>query len=149
MKCYVFTVKWGLNHCLDIRSAYSLYQYSMLMDIYHYGSKERRLLKRQYNLTGIVEDHHLIPKKFKNHSVIVDTKFPINSSKNIKMMPNLKYDVPSNILVHCSHEAYNHYVYKHLEAMTHLEKSDKMCRLGLFVRGLSDRLDVKDCLPWN
>ena len=145
---YLFTVEIGMNRCLDIRSTYSVYQYNRPYDIYCYGYKDRKFLKRQYGLTGLVDDH-LIPKKFISHQVILDTMFPINCSKNIKMMPNIHFDVPSHILVHESHEAYNHYIYMELERLKNYELEQQRVRLYLFVMGLNDRLNTVNCLPWK
>ena len=148
-KSYIFTIQLGLNKCIDLRSSYSVFQYYKPHDIYHYGSKQRRLLKHQYGLTGKVDDHHLIPKKFSSHPVILDTNFPIHCSKNIKMMPNFKFqDLPPEVLVHKSHPAYNHYVYKLLEDLKKFELSEQRNRLVLIVKALDVRLDYSNCIPW-
>ena len=96
-----------------------------------------------------MDDHHLIPRKFASHPVILDTRFPINSSKNLKMMPNINYEVPDDILVHKSHCGYNHYIYTQLEMLKQYELEHQRERLSLFVSGLNQRLDFKNCIPWK
>ena len=40
--------------------------------------------------TGFVQDHHCIPKQWKDHSLLHDLKYDINSSKNLLIMLNKK-----------------------------------------------------------
>ena len=45
----------------------SIYHYNPLYDIYRYGSKDRKFYKKKYY--HLVQDHHIIPKELKNHSL--------------------------------------------------------------------------------
>ena len=44
--------------------------FSTEYDPYKYKSKERRLFKKQKGRIDYFEDHHCIPKEFKNHNLI-------------------------------------------------------------------------------
>ena len=54
-----------------------------------YGSLARKMFKVRWGLhgNGLVEDHHIIPKQFKKHPVVVKAKYDINASKNLIMLP--------------------------------------------------------------
>lgn len=146
---YIYTIQWGINHCIDINSTYSLYYYIAGSDLYHYGSRERKKLKNMYHLSGKVEDHHLIPQKFREHPVILKTQYPINSSHNIKMMPNRNYDICENILKHHAHYHYNNYISKYLDSLKPYNVATQQKHLYLFTKGLNIRLDFKNNLPWS
>lgn len=83
---------------------------------YRYRSAYRLLFKIKWDLIGKVEDHHVIPKEFKNHPVIKVINFDINSSKNLVMMPTKRgmetfWNIRQDRLVHHSgHKKYNEYV---------------------------------------
>jgi len=94
----------ALNTCFQIYSYASLF---VPTDECRYKSVERRQLKREIGLTN-VEDHHLIPKSLKGHSVLHD--FDVHQCKNLKIMPSRTSSPPFPILKHNSHERYNKYV---------------------------------------
>ena len=43
--------------------------------------------KERSSGTGLVQDHHVIPKQFKAHPIIRKTGYDVNESSNIVMMP--------------------------------------------------------------
>jgi len=55
--------------------------------IFKYKGWDRRVFKRAKGYSGYVNDHHIIPKKFKNHPVIKDVQFDINGNFNLIIMP--------------------------------------------------------------
>ena len=55
--------------------------------IFRYGAKDRRLFKIQKGYIGYVNDHHIIPKKFRPHPIITETEFDINPRFNLLIMP--------------------------------------------------------------
>jgi len=86
-----------------------------------YGSLVRRLFKARWNLHGLVQDHHVIPKQHRNHPLVKG--FDIHSSENIIMMPTrLGMITFSNIrrdrLVHgnSGHQEYNKFVKQLLDS---------------------------------
>ena len=85
-----------------------------------YGSKERKNLKKQLGYNGLVQDHHCIPKEFKNHKLIRILNYDINSSDNLYIMPNnlgiKKLNIHPKTLVHDGgHLNYNIYVKTQLD----------------------------------
>ena len=79
---------------------------------YIYGSIYRRNIRHKYNLTGLVQDHHIIPREFKH----IYTK--IDESKNIIMLPTIysKEILNTKRSIHYNgHPKYNKLVKKLLE----------------------------------
>lgn len=81
-----------------------------------YSSVYRRNIKRKYLLCGLVQDHHIIPREFKNilnyeTSNLISS---IDSSKNLIIMPTKygKLFIKTNRSVHENgHKYYNRYIY--------------------------------------
>src|SRR5210317_1708854 len=89
-----------------------------------YGSLARKMFKVRWGLhgKGLVEDHHIIPKQFKKHPVVVKAKYDINASKNLIMLPTrlgkFVLRVREDRLIHAGkHTGYNTYVGKMLDSM--------------------------------
>lgn len=84
--------------------------------VYVYSSVYRRNIKRKYLLRGLVQDHHIIPREFKNiinyeNSKLINT---IDSSNNLIMMPTRygKLFIKTNRSIHENgHKLYNKYIY--------------------------------------
>lgn len=84
--------------------------------VYLYSSVYRRNIKRKYLLCGLVQDHHIIPREFKNiinyeNSKLINT---IDSSNNLLMMPTRygKLFIKTNRSIHENgHKLYNKYIY--------------------------------------
>ena len=147
---YMYTIQKSLNHCIDIYGHYSMFHhYQPLMDTYRYGSSQRKYIKAKYGLYGKVEDHHLIPKQFKYHPVIIESGFQIHCSHNLKMMPSNKYNVPDHILIHHTHPAYNQYVKQYLDGLMRYDTDAQQYRLLSFTKGLDIRLNYKNMIPWT
>ncbi|QIG59808.1 hypothetical protein [Dishui Lake phycodnavirus 3] len=84
-----------------------------------YGSAIRRHFKIRMNIQGLVEDHHIIPRQFKNHPTVQKFKYDINASKNLILMPRFLYkNLRSNRIAHNGqHTAYNAYVHNVLNCI--------------------------------
>ena len=54
-----------------------------------YGSVARRnfMVRHHLHKTGLVQSHHVIPKQFKTHPVIVQNRYDVNASGNLILMP--------------------------------------------------------------
>tara|TARA_B100000035_G_C20834381_1_gene480132 strand:- start:107 stop:478 length:372 start_codon:yes stop_codon:yes gene_type:complete len=80
-----------------------------------YSSVYRRNIKRKYLLCGLVQDHHIIPREFKNilnysNSLMINH---IDSSKNLIIMPTKygKLFLKTNRTIHENgHKNYNKYI---------------------------------------
>ena len=89
-------------------------------DIYRYRSIARRNYKDKMKYTGYVQDHHCIPKQWKEHPLLKDLDYDINSSKNLIIMPNNKgiekLNLHPNTLVHDGgHVPFNKYIKHELD----------------------------------
>lgn len=146
---YSFRLKLNMNSCITFQSEYDPFNFNYKQDLYFYGSKYRREIKKKFNLLGLVEDHHIIPKSLGNHPLIVETRFPIHCSKNIKMMPSIrnKY-VDDDILKHCYHNNYNRFIKERLNEIyeTNTNKKDTINELLI---EMDKKLNYKELIPWN
>ncbi len=84
-------------------------------DTFSYGSKARKKFKKTVGISEYVQDHHCIPKQWKEHPLILNINYSIHCSSNIIMMPNKKgineLNLNPNTLVHDGgHTPYNYYV---------------------------------------
>ncbi len=115
-----------------------------------YGSLIRKNFKVRWGLhgKGLVEDHHVIPRRFKEHPLIQQCNYDVNSSENLVMMPTrlgkMILKVREDRLIHeGNHSAYSAYVGNMLDVM------DSAYDFNLFVEFLK-----KGCrrnghhIPW-
>lgn len=87
--------------------------------IYRYGTGARRNFKKRFGLTGLVEDHHVIPKQWRNHEIIVNSGYNISESYNIIMMPSHGgiHRLNTRRILHSGgHPKYNQYVKRCLDS---------------------------------
>ena len=52
----------------------------------NYGSLYRRCFKHQMGYTGLVQDHHCIPKQHRNHILLKTINYDINKHDNIMII---------------------------------------------------------------
>ena len=81
-----------------------------------YSSVYRRNIKRKFLLCGLVQDHHIIPREFRNMINYSNCKLisSIDSSNNLLMMPTKygKLFINTNRSIHENgHKYYNRYIY--------------------------------------
>lgn len=84
--------------------------------VFIYSSIYRRNIKRKFLLCGLVQDHHIIPREFKNILNFDSSKLinSIDSSKNLIIMPTRygKLFIKTNRSIHENgHKYYNKYIY--------------------------------------
>ena len=76
-----------------------------------YRSVSRDFFKTRWNIKGLVEDHHVIPKQFRGHPTIKKYNYDMNCSTNIILLPTKHgkhvMNLRENRLVHDG----NHYKY--------------------------------------
>jgi hypothetical protein len=146
---YFYRLKLNINSCISFQSNYNPFIFSYKQDLFSYGSTQRKIIKKRYQLTGLVEDHHIIPRSLEKHPLIVETKFPIHCSKNIKMMPSRqnKY-ISENILVHCHHINYNRFIKDCLNEIYETNHNKQEGIIGLLDE-MEEKLNYKESVPWN
>lgn len=119
-----------------------------------YKSKERKQIKNSFGYNNI-QDHHCIPKQWKNHKIIRDTHFDINSASNLLFMPTHKgklyLNLHPNTRVHeGGHRQYNKFIKKELDTIEKGEDVDyKKYKLWIMVTYLKDHLlEDENDIPW-
>ena len=75
------------QHLIQIEPIYCIFNYDKKYDLFRYGSKDRRKVKRMIYFKDTIEDHHIIPKEFNKHSLIKELNYDISCSKNIYILP--------------------------------------------------------------
>lgn len=157
-KTYFNVSNISSNGLMQIIPKYSIYDYNKNLDKFRYGSKDRKYIKTILYKQGTIEDHHIIPKQCKIHSLIKEINFDVGCSKNIIFMPNkvypYYYNIPEHdILIHKhGHRKYNAYVWKQLNYINHnfKDKEEKKYQFVLLLNHLYDSIDKMDeTLPWN
>ena len=121
-----------------------------------YGSLARRFFKIRWGLNGgLVQDHHVIPKQWRNHAVIKRAEYDLHSSCNLVMMPTPRAMSVMNLrrdrLVHYKgHPNYNKYVKFYLDSMNFIECDVKLKDELLDFRDFLKRncRDNRDFIPW-
>ena len=89
-----------------------------------YGSVARKVFKTRWGLynKGLVEDHHVIPREFREHPTIKGFRYDMNAGDNVVLLPTRLgkhiLHVREERLVHTgSHPAYNAYVGRMLDVI--------------------------------
>lgn len=125
-------------------------------DIYRYRSVKRKEYKDKMKYTGFVQDHHCIPKQWKDHNLLHELKYDINSSKNLLIMLNKKglkhFNVHPDTLLHeGGHVPYNYYVKEQLDYIySHREMDEKKYLFWLLLHHLKKNMTInKDKIPWK
>ena len=155
---YFSVSKFGTSGLVQVLPKYSIYEYNKNLDNFRYGSKERKFIKTKVYKQGTIEDHHIIPKQCKIHSLVKEINFDVGCSKNLVFMPNEAYtycykNTQNNMLIHKhGHRKYNTYVWKQLNYINHNFKSteEKKYNFVLLLNHLYDSIEKGDeDLPWN
>ena len=114
---------------------------------YFYGSINRQYIKKKFNIYGLVEDHHIIPKQFKNHHKLKKYNFNISQSSNIMLMPNKIgiQNLDTNRMLHTGgHTQYNRYVGKMLE---NIDNEDDIKKIIWYLRYCIRNNNNKNIIP--
>lgn len=124
-------------------------------DKFRYRSSYRKNFKKNKGYTNYVEDHHVIPKQCKNHKLLQNINFDINSSNNLYIMPNncasKKFNLNPDTLVHQGgHIKYNYYVKNNLDYIYQLNKDAQQYEFWLLLNHLKSNMkNNKDGIPWK
>ena len=135
--------------------AYILKHISSQPDYFRYKSIHRRNFKKYKNYINCVEDHHIIPKQWRNHKLIKSINFDINSSNNLYIMPNNNakniFNIHPNTLIHeGGHMKYNKYVKKQLDYIQDRNKDSQNYEFLLLLNHLKSNMQFnEDNIPWK
>ena len=122
-----------------------------------YGSVARRAFKLRWGLSGrLVQDHHVIPRQWRNHAVVKRAEYDLHSSCNVVMMPtpfamsvmNLRKD---RLVHYKGHPRYNNYVKFFLDSMNGIECDTELKSELVNFRDFLKRncRDNRDLIPWE
>ena len=126
------------------------------IDLFKYRSFYRKRYKALKQYTNYVEDHHCIPKQWRDHNLLETLDFDVNCSNNLIIMPNKigkkKLNLHPDTLVHQGgHAKYNIYVKENMDEIS--EKStmdDKKYEFWLFLNHLKKNMKTNpDNIPWK
>jgi len=124
-------------------------------DYFRYRSIHRRNFKKSKNYIDCVEDHHLIPKQWRNHQLLQSIEFDINSGKNLCIMPNKlakqRFHLHPNTLIHeGGHSKYNIYVKEQLDHIHVMNKDSQKYEFWLLLNHLKSNMKFnEDNIPWK
>ena len=124
--------------------------------IFRYRGIDRKFHKYIKGYYGYTNDHHIIPKSFRNHSLIKSIKYDINSNDNLFIMPKYvaldKFNMHPLTMVHeGNHLKYNSFVKYNLDVINNYQTQEEQCYyLWLFVCYLKKNLKFNnDNIPWD
>lgn len=135
-----------------------MYDTSGFKDPLKYRSVLRNELIKNSGLRGIVENHHVIPRQWRNHKALKRINFDVNGSHNIVMLPNLKYNfcltTPHAKVHEHGHKKYNDYVKEQLDELLYKYENDNndefKYQFWLFHIYLKESIDNNSSdIPWN
>ena len=112
--------------------------------IFRYKGWDRRVFKRWKGYSGYVNDHHVIPKQFRNHPLVKEVKYDINGNFNLLIMPTplgvVKLNMDPLTIPHTNHPKYNTKVGQFLEKIDedYATTDEKEYRLWLLVNWLKE-----------
>ena len=105
--------------------------------IFRYRGWDRKHYKKLKGYLGHVNDHHVIPKEHKNHPLIKETKYDINSRFNLLIMPTKKgleqLNLDPRTICHCHHPKYNKMVKSDLDIIYSSDNTEHDYQLWLYV----------------
>ena len=130
---YYYSVTKNVNGIVQINGSYSVLQCDKTRDLLRYGTKARRKIKYSYHKKGLIEDHHLIPKEFHEHSLLERVDFDVGCSNNIYILPSIAYreSIYNNnmnkdeIIYHTSHRLYNSFIKEKLNTIHKIKDIDE------------------------
>ena len=122
---------------------------------YKYGSSERKCYKRIMNYSRYVQDHHCIPRQFRNNRLLREIEYDVDSAINIKIMPTrrgiLYLNLDPRSLTHDrGHPNYNRFVGKHIAIILNEPTIDmKKYQFWLFLSFLKENMQFNNAnIPW-
>jgi hypothetical protein len=123
---------------------------------FRYRSAERKVFKKIKNYTNHVEDHHCIPKEWREHCLLQELNFDVHGGENLIIMPNKKgikaLNLNPDTLVHQGgHHKYNQYVKWNLDEIVNKPCIDeKKYTFWLFLHHLKSNMQYNDDnIPWK
>ena len=117
--------------------------YKLFCFLWCFDSIERQNAIKKYKLKGLVQNHHIIPRQWRNHPKVLDANFSIDASVNLMLMPTHygKDFIKTKRKVHSGgHNYYNYYVKKLLDSEAGVESIRVL---------LKQELRNGESIPWS
>lgn len=122
---------------------------------YKYGSNDRKHYKKMMNYSKYVQDHHCIPRQFRNCKLVREIEYDVDAAVNLKIMPTRKGIASLNLdprtLTHDEgHFHYNRFVGKHIAIILKEPTLDmKKYQFWLFLSFLKENMQFNTAnIPW-
>ena len=90
-----------------------------------------RFARKRFNLDGLVQIHHIIPKEHVRHPLVVCSVYDINDEYNLMFMPTCVYQKSKRLVHDGGHVKYNQYVRERLDVTDDIFALSKELRLIL------------------
>jgi len=109
-----------------------------------------KMTKMKFNLEGMVQIHHIIPRQFRNHPVLKG--FDIEDGQNFIFLPTLVGKKQLNTIrpIHDGgHSEYNKFVGRHIETIYRNHPDCREEELLQLVLSLRKNLTMQSNIPWR
>ena len=105
--------------------------------------------RHRFNLDGLAEIHHVIPRSLASHPILTAHGFDIHGPGNLALLPSTAggrvLHLRSTRVIHTGgHPKYNRYVHAHLDGLD--ESPEALVRL---LASLHARIRHDPHVPWN
>tara|TARA_Y100000741_G_C17970532_1_gene443658 strand:+ start:96 stop:464 length:369 start_codon:yes stop_codon:yes gene_type:complete len=112
-----------------------------------YSKRMLKKTRKRFNMNGLVEIHHVVPKQFKTHPTLLREKYNVEEDYNLIFLPSEKGTHSLNLRsrpVHSGgHLEYNLFVKKHLD------DCDSLCCFILLLYILFQGSKGRMKIPWK
>ena len=106
-----------------------------------------RAYRKRFDMRGLCETHHVIPRCCKNHPAVKHLHFDVEGAGNFVLLPSAKGStrlfLRERVIHTGGHMKYNHYVWSSLDVVG---DEDTLCDL---VSTLHQRVRYDPNIPWN
>ena len=96
--------------------------------IFRYRGWDRKLFKKIKGYNGYINEHHVIPKQHRDHPLLKQVKYDINSRFNLLIMPTKdgidKLNLDPNTIYHGPHPQYNKMVKRDLDEIYSMRNNE-------------------------
>ena len=150
---YYYSISKNMNGIIQINGFYSILHCDKKSDILRYGTKARRKIKYSYHEKGFIEDHHIIPKEFREHLLFEKINFDVGCSNNIYILPSVSFKESicntninnDTMIYHNCHRLYNSFVKENINNIYKIKNEEEQkYEFLLFFNYLRSSFDKND-----
>tara|TARA_A100001015_G_scaffold237898_1_gene270626 strand:- start:11068 stop:11418 length:351 start_codon:yes stop_codon:yes gene_type:complete len=85
-------------------------------------SRNFRYYKNRFKLKNSVQIHHIIPRQYKSHPVILTSGYSIEENSNLMMLPSAPNRNTSRLVHNGGHAKYNEYIQTKLDTFSSVDE---------------------------